>query len=390
MEEFNASSEEERQVDIRSLFLGAIRLTLETLLEEEIRRIVGAGKWIRTGARKSHRNGSYFRELLTSMGLIELQIPRSRVDGSAGRILGRYKRRTQEIDDAIVEAYVNGVSTRKMENVTGALMGEGVSPSTVSRVTKVLDEKVEELRLSPVPEEMAYLYLDASFLDARWARRVENVSALLAYGVGLEGKRKLLAITIGPRESEESWADLLKQLMNRGLQRVRLVIADDHAGLVAAVKHLLPETPLQRCTVHLERNILDKTPHRLRKRIGRELRGIFQAASFSEARSRMEAFKHDFSKQLPEAVECLESGFKAATQFFAFPKEHWRKIRTTNGVERLHVEVKRRIRVAGAFPDRASALRLITAVLLHVTEIWDDRQYLDVSLLRKEEKKEAA
>lgn len=119
-----------------------------------------------------------------------------------------------------------------------------------------------------------HLYLDASFLDARCARRVENVSALLAYGVDPEGKRKLLAITIGPRESEESWAELLKQLIDRGLRRVRLVIADDHAGLVAAVKHLFPETPLQRCTVHLERNILDKTPHRLRKRIGRELRGI--------------------------------------------------------------------------------------------------------------------
>jgi putative transposase len=223
------------------------------------------------------------------------------------------------------------------------------------------------------------LYLDATFLDARWARTVENVSALVAYAVGKDGHRKLLGISIGAQESEASWSELLAQLVERGLSGVQLVIADAHAGLAAAARKHLPEARQQRCTVHLERNVLAKTPQRLRGRMAREVSRIFDSPSLADAKARLEQLKLGLGKQLPEAMDCLESGFAAATQFYAFPKSHWRRIRSTNGLERLHGEIKRRIRGVGAFPDRASALRLIIAVTVQTTTIWSDRRYLDMN-----------
>jgi transposase-like protein len=387
--EFEAPSHDEVRTDVRELFLGAIRMTLEMLLEEEVRELVGVGRWQKALARKDRRNGTYLRGLMTSMGHMDVEVPRTRESGSAGEVLGRYRRRTEELDGAITSAYVQGVSTRKMGKVTRALMGEDVSRSTVSRVTKSLEERVEALRKQPLTQRFAYLYLDATFLDARWARTVENVSALVAYGVGEDGHRHLLAITIGPSESQEAWADLLRQLLERGLTGVQLVIADGHAGLAAAARQALPEARLQRCTVHLTRNVLAKAPWRLRGRLGKAVSAIFEAPSPKDARTRLEALEAGLGNQVPEAMACLEEGFAAATQFFAFPKAHWKRLRSTNGLERLHGEVKRRIRSVGAFPDRASALRLITAVALEVTGVWDARRYLDMSLLQSAEPKAA-
>jgi transposase-like protein len=370
---------DEVRLDLNTVVRGAVRVAIELVLEEEIKELVGAGRWQRTLGRRGTRNGSYLRELVTSFGAVELQVPRTRENGSASPVLGRYGRRSEEIDDAVTAAYVHGVSTRNMGKVTEALMGESVGRSTVSRVTKVLDERVEALRKAPIKDSIVYLYLDATFLDARWARAVENVSALVAYGVGEDGHRVLLGITIGPEESEESWAELLQQLVDRGLHGVRLVISDAHAGLAKAVRRLLPEARHQRCVVHLERNVLAKVPHRLRARVGRELSRIFDAESPKEAKQRLDAFVAGLGKQVPEAAEVLLNGFVAATQFFVFPKAHWRRIRSSNGLERLHGEIKRRIRSVGAFPDRASALRLITAVAVEVTSIWGARQYVDMS-----------
>jgi len=377
--------------DLRSIFQGTVRVVLEMILEEEIREMVGAGRWERYGQRVDRRNGTYLRKLITSMGAIDLAVPRAREGGSAGAgLLGRYKRRTQDIDDTIVSAYVHGASTRDIGQLTETLMGERVGRSTVSRVTRSLSEKVEELRKAPIAGPVPYLFIDATFLDARWARKVENVSALVAYGIGLDGHRQLLAVTIGAEESEESWSELLAQLVERGLSGVQLVVADDHAGLAKAVRHHLPEAPLQRCTVHLMRNVLSKAPQRLRGRLAREVARVFVAPSKAEARRRMEQLKAGLGKQVPEAMACLENGFEAATHFYAFPREHWHRIRSTNGLERLHGEIKRRTRAVGAFPDRASALRLVTAVALQATAIWTDRRYLDMSLLNTKEETKAA
>ena len=378
--EIGRATQDELRDDLRELFQGAIRLTLEMVLEEELKAMVGARRFERVGSRKDHRNGTYLRRLLTSLGQIEVAMPRSRDNGSPADVIGRYQRRSPELDEMMVEAYVSGVSQRKMGDVTEALMGERVGRSTVSRVAKRLDEAVEGLRRAPIEGPHPYLYLDATFLDARWARKVENVSALVAYAVGPEGHRRLLAVTLGAEESQQSWSELLEQLQDRGLGGVDLVIADEHAGLAAAVRRFLPEARRQRCTVHLQRNVGARVPHRLRKRVAREVSVIFQTSGLAEAKKLLGEFGARWKKELPEAVEVLERGFGAATQFYAFPEAHWPRLRTTNSLERLHGEIKRRIKAAGAFPDRASALRLITAVALRTTHVWGDRRYLDLSL----------
>jgi len=380
--ELELPTQENFQADLRTVFQGAVRLALESVLEEVVRDMIGARRWQRLGSRKDVRNGTYLRRLLTTMGAIDVAVPRTRENGSPVEVIGRYRRRAAEVDAGIVSAYVSGASTRDVGRITEALMGEQVSRSTVSRVTKSLDEKVTELRKAPIAGAIPYLFLDATFLDARWARTVENVSALVAYGIGLDGKRQLLAVTIGAEESEDSWSDLLTQLNERGLSGVELVVADAHAGLAKAVRKHIPEAPLQRCTVHLQRNVLAKAPQRLRSRLAKAVTQVFEAPSKAEAKKRVEALAAGLGKQVPEAIACLENGFEAATHFYAFAREHWHRIRSTNGLERLHGEIKRRTRAVGAFPDRASALRLITAVALQVTAIWTDRRYLDMSLLQ--------
>jgi transposase-like protein len=388
--EVRRATQDDLRQDLNELFRGAIRLTLELVLEEELKAMVGARRFERVGGRKDHRNRTYLRRLLTSLGQIDVAVPRSREQGAPVDVIGRYQRRSPEVDEMMVEAYVSGVSQRKMADVTEALMGERVGRSTVSRVAKRLDEAVAELRSMPIEGAHPYLYLDATFLDARWAKKVENVSALVAYAVGPDGHRRLLGITLGYEESEDSWSELLAQLLERGLSGVELVIADEHAGLGAAVRKLLPEARRQRCTVHLQRNVGAKVPHRLRKRVAREVAQIFQAPGLAASKKLLADFRARWHRELPEAVEVLERGFSAATQFYAFPEPHWPRLRTTNGIERLHGEIKRRIKAAGAFPDRASALRLVTAVAIKTTTIWGDRRYLDLSLLETQEVDQAA
>ena len=383
-------AQEDVRQDLRAMFRGAIRASLAVFLEQEVETLVGAKWYARERGRRDQRNGSYVRQLLTSLGRIDVTMPRTRESGSPSEVLGRYHRRTAEIDALLTSAYVNGVSHRKAGELTEALLGERVSRSTVSRVTKRLDAQVEALRRAPIAGEHPYLYLDATFVDARWARKVENVSALIAYAVGPEGHRHLLGVALGAEESEASWSALLQELVDRGLTGVRLVIADEHAGLAAAVRRWLPEVKRQRCTVHLQRNVLVKAPQRLRKRLAREVGGLFTASSLADARTQLTRVTARWREHLPEAMACLTTGFAAAATFYGFPKAHWRRLRTTNSVERLHGEIKRRTKAVGAFPDRASALRLITAVALKVTVIWSDRRYLDLSLLETEDIHQAA
>ncbi len=377
------------QFDLRDLFRGAVRVALEMFLDEAAKELVGARRYERLATRRDTLNGTYLRRVLTSLGAVEVGMPRTRESGSPTEVLGRYKRRVPDVDAMITEAYVQGSSTRDVSRLTETLMGRKVSRSTVSRVTKSLEERMDALAREPIGQEIPYLFLDATYVDARWARSVENVSALVAYGVSLDGHRHLLAVTIGSEESDESWGDLISKLLDRGLSGVELVVSDDHRGIAKAVRRLLPEAKQQRCTVHLIRNVLAKTPHRLRGRVVKAVTVVFHAGSLAEARERLASFKAGLGAQTPEALTCLENGFDAATQFFSFPKSHWTRIHSTNGVERLHREIKRRTKAVGAFPDLQSALRLITAVALKTTEIWTDRRYLDMAMFRARPEKEA-
>lgn len=378
---FEKISEEGIQADLGEVFRGAVKVALELVLDEVLRDIVGAKKWAKTTSRLDSRNGSYVRGLLTSLGHIEVRMPRARNAGAPTSVLGAYQRRSKEIDAAITSAYVGGVSTRGMDDVVEALTGKGVGRSTVSRVTRRLEEKIEELRNRSFKSKFPYLVLDATYIKARWARKVESVPALIAYGVNEEGKRELLAVEIGTEESADTWGALLAGLIRRGLDGVLLVISDAHEGIWAAVREHLPEVPHQRCVVHLMRNVGSHVPHRLRKRVLGQVSAIFKSDDLSEAKMALAKFKERWEKELPEAVTCLKGGFAAASQFFAFPSEHRQRIRTSNGLERLNREIKRRVRSVDSFPDRASALRLITAIAVSAADSWGRRRYLDMSLL---------
>ena len=313
--------------------------------------------------------------------------------------MGRKRHTPEQIITALREAEVGLARGKSVKLISREL---GITEQTyyrwrreyggmkVSQARRLKELERENGRLKRAVADLTYLYLDATFLDARWARKVENVSALVAYAVGPDGHRRLLGITLGPEESENSWSELLEQLLERGLSGVQLVIADEHAGLAAAVRRFLPEVRRQRCTVHLQRNVLAKVPHRLRKRVAREVAAVFRAPGLAESKKRLAEITARWHKELPEAVNVLERGFTAATQFYAFPEPHWARLRTTNSLERLHTEIKRRIRSAGAFPDRASALRLITAVALRTTAVWSERRYLDLTLLEPKEVAKAA
>lgn len=373
-------TQEDFHVDLTERVRSAVQATIQLVLDEELERLVGAGPYERSDQRVDVRNGRYERHVVTTAGEVAVRVGRTRAGGAATAPIGRYARRQAEVDAAVTQAYVRGVSTRDMAGVTEVLLDKRVGKSTVSRVTKRLEDQVEELRRLPISEPITYLYLDATFVDARWARTVENVAALVAYGVGPDGKRRLLGVHIGAQESEASWTELLAELVARGLSGVKLLIRDEHAGLIAAARKVLPEVKQQRCTVHLMRNVCSNLPQRHQKRIARQLVAVLHAESLDVAKRNLKQFRLEFAKQFPEAVECLERGFADATTYFAFPEAHRLRIRSTNGLERLHGEIKRRTRAIGAFPDRASALRLITAVALQVTSIWSDRVYLDMTL----------
>jgi transposase-like protein len=374
-------TQEDFQFDLEARCREAVRFAIQVALDDELERLVGAGPYERNGQRRDVRNGTYPRRIVTGLGEVAVEVGRSRRHGAATAPVGRYLRRRPQIDDAVSEVYVRGASTRDVAPITEVLLGKRVSRSTVSRVTRQLENGVEALRKEPIIEPIVYLYLDATFIDARWARTVENVSALVAYGVAPDGYRRLLAVHVGAQESEASWAGLLAELVERGLAGVRLVIADDHAGLRLAARKALPEVRQQRCTVHLMRNVLGNVPQRHRKRLAGELVKVLHAGSLVDAKKALSGFRDRFDRQFPEAVKCLVDGFDAGTQYFAFPSDHWIRIRSTNGLERLHGEIKRRTRAIGAFPDRASALRLITTVAVQVVSIWRDRKYLDMTLL---------
>ena len=364
-------------------------MTLETLLEEEVKNLIGVERYKRAVGRKGQRNGSYLRGLLTSMGHIQVKVPRTR-DGSPVEILGRYQRRMGNIDEMVAQAYTQGVSQRDVAQITESLCGEKISKSTASRIAKRLAMNVDELHAQEFSQAHPYMYLDATYIKARWARKLESVCFLVAYGVNEDGFRELLGVQVALSESGESWGSLLKDLVARRLHGVELVISDDHTGLRQAVRHHLPEIPHQRCTVHLQRNVAAYVPRRLQKRVLGEVGRIFKAETRAKAKQRLIEFEKHWEAQLPEALICLKNGFDAATQFYKFPKDHHRRIHTTNALERLNGELKRRSRAVGQFPDRQSALRLLGTIAIQVTAKWAERRYLDITLMRKEEDEQKA
>ena len=359
-----------------------IKAVLEQVMEEELAEQLQAGHRERTDTRRGERNGYYRRGLTTEVGRIEqLRVPRAREETFLTEVFERYRRLTGSLEEAVLEMYLQGVSTRKVEQITGKLSGVKISKDAVSRIAGRLDESLSEWRSRRFDRSYPYLYLDATYLKATWAGAVRNVALLVAVGVSDDGYREVLAVEVAPGERTDGYRAFLQGLVERGLRGVRLVTSDDHEAIKTAVKVELPSAAWQRCIVHFERNILASVPQSEARAVAADLKVVFQAARRETAEKLAASFSERYAKSHPKAVSVLANGLGEALTYTAFPSSHHKYIRTTNGLERLFREVKRRTRVVGVFPNERSAENLSTVVLLRVSEEWALRRYLDMNPL---------
>lgn len=359
-----------------------IKTVLEEIMEEEMTEQLQARPRQRTEHRRGERNGHYRRSLTTTVGHIDqLRVPRAREVPFLTEVFERYRRLTGSLEEAVLEMYLQGVSTRKVEAITGKLSGVKISKDAVSRIAQRLEETLSEWRTRRFEGTYPYLYLDATYLKATWAGAVRSVALLVAVGVSDEGYREVLAVEVAPGERTDGYRSFLKGLLERGLRGVQLVVSDDHEAIKQAVQVELPQAAWQRCIVHFERNVLTHVPQAEAKTVASDLKVIFQAARRETAEQLAASFLERYAELYPKAVAVLSRGLAEALTYTAFPSSHHKYIRTTNGLERLFREVKRRTRVVGIFPNERSAENLATVVMLRVSEDWALRKYLNMEPL---------
>ena len=365
----------------------SVEETLNGMLDAEADRLCQAKRYERTADRVDTRAGSYERKLTTKAGEVKLKVPRLRSLPFETQIIERYRRRESSVEEALMEMYLAGVSVRRVEDITEALWGTRVSPSTVSELNQQLYERIEVWRNQPIEGRFAYVYLDGIWLKRSWGGEVKNVAVLVAIGVDQDGYRQILGVVEGAKEDAESWRTFLRHLKERGLAGVELVVSDKCLGLIEALAEFYPEASWQRCMVHWFRNVRTAVPTGK----AREVMAMLKAIHAQEDRQAAEKKATDVIEKLHDmrlakSAKIVEEGVAETLSYMAFPREHWIRIRTNNPLERLMREIRRRTRVVGAFPDGRSALMLVAARLRHVAGTrWGTRKYLDMSRLGEHE-----
>lgn len=367
--------------------------TLNNFLDAEASALCQADKHERTAERADYRSGYYKRTLETKAGKVNLKVPKLRTLPFESAIIERYRRRESSVEEALVEMYLAGVSVRRVEDITQALWGTRVSASTVSKLNQKIYGRIDEWRNQRIEGEYPYVFLDGIWLKRSWGGEVRNISILVAIGVDQDGHTAILGVVEGAKEDHASWADFLRHLKGRGLKGVRMFISDKCLGLVEACAQTFPDALWQRCTVHFYRNVFSKVPRAKMRDVAAMLKAIHAQESRTEALKKAEHVVLRLREmKLAEAAKIVDEGIAETLSYFAFPSEHWRRIRTNNRLERLMKEIRRRTRVVGAFPDGQSALMLVAARLRHVSSTsWSSRKYLNLDLLRdiEEESKTA-
>lgn len=351
---------------------------LNEILEVQVTEALGARRHERTSERRGYRNGYRTRALYTRVGGLTLRVPQVRDGEFSTELFGRYQRSEQALVLTMMEMVINGVSTRKMARITEELCGTSFSKSTVSALCQRLDPLVEAWRHRPLGC-FPFVLVDALVIRIRYEHRVVTYSVLIAVGINAEGYRELLGFQIGDSESEATWSTLFEHLKDRGLHGVTLIVSDDHRGLVSAARRHFQGVAWQRCQTHFIKNILDHTPTALKAELKQRVREIFEASSPERARRLLQAVVEDYADRAPKAIACLESGFDDATAVLVLPEQYRKRLRTTNGVERLNEEIRRRERVIRIFPNEPSAVRLIGALLMEQHEVWaTGKRYFDM------------
>lgn len=354
-----------------------VNQVLDAQATEQLR----AKPYERTEERQGYRNGYRDKVLKSRVGELTLMVPRLRRGHFSTELFERYQRSEQALLLAMIEMVVNGVSTRKVRAVVEELCGTEFSKSTVSALCKGLDDTVNEWNERDLGgQEYPFLLVDALVIRVRKGGRVRLLSMLIATGINREGYREILGLMLGDSESEATWSEFFGQLKERGLKGVDLVVSDDHKGLVNAIETHFQGATWQRCQTHLIRNILDASPKALQGELHGRLRLIFDSPDMETARRLLNETMDAFGSRAPKAVERLEAGFEDAMAVMALPQRYRKRLRTTNGVERLNQEIRRRERVIRIFPNEESALRLIGAVLVEIDEAWScGTRYFDMA-----------
>lgn len=357
--------------------------TLNALLDEEAAAICKAQKYERTEDRAGTRAGHYDRKLLTKSGEVNLKVPKLRKVTFETAIIERYKRREISVEEAMIEMYLAGVSVRRVEDITEALWGTKVSPGTISNLNKKIYEEIEKWRNEPLKNHYTYVYLDGIWLKRSWGGEVKNISVLVAIGVNNEGFREIIGVAEGSKEDKESWSGFLRYLKSRGLENIDLIISDKAFGLLEVIPDFYPKAKWQRCMVHFYRNIFSLVPHGKVKEVATMLKAIHAQENIEEARRKRDMVAQKLVEmKLGKAAEAVRKVGDETFSYYSFPVEHWKRIRTNNGLERIMKEIRRRTRVVGAFPDGNSALMLVAARLRHVaSSTWSSRIYLNMSLI---------
>jgi len=344
--------------------------TLRQAMELELRQRAGAQRYERSEERQDHRNGTRRRRFDTRMGSLDLEIPRLREGNYMPSFLQHRTRSEHALIALVQEAVIGGVSTRKVAKLVAELGITSLSKSQVSEFCVELDEQARAFRERPLTGNYPYLFLDAVFEKMRIGRTVVSQACVIAYGVREDGERELIGLDIVDTESEASWATFLRGLHDRGLTGVKLAITDAHGGLIKAVQTVLVGASWQRCKVHFTRNVTSHAPEAYKKQIAGAMQGIFSQPNAEAAIVAYEALRAQYVKTCAKAMQILEDGLGDTLTFMAFPREHWSRISSTNPIERINREIRRRTRVVGIFPSIASALRLIGMILLEQTEDW--------------------
>jgi transposase-like protein len=361
-----------------------VERTLQMLLEEEMSAHLGAERYERTGERRGYRNGSKPRTLTTRVGTLELLVPQDRDGTFSTELFSRYQRSEQALVASLMEMYVQGVSTRKVAAITETLCGTRFSKSQVSALASRLDSDLTAWRERPVTApSYPYVWVDARYEHVRVDGRVVSQGVLLVSGLrGDDGRREMLGVAVEDTESEATYQTLFRTLKARGLTGVRLVISDDHAGLRAAITRHFQGASWQRCQVHVTRNLCGQVATTRRAAVAADLREVFTATTSDEARIRAARVADTWRARYPRLAAQLEEVIEDCLSCLAFPAAHQARIRTTNGMERLSQELKRRTRVVRIFPNREACLRLVTALAMEQSDEWvSGRRYLDVELL---------
>jgi transposase-like protein len=357
---------------------------LEILFNEAMRiereRHLQASHYERTSQRQGHANGFKDRNFHTRLGSLELKIPQVREGNFYPSVLEKGKRSERALCLAAAEMYVKGISTRKVEKVMEKLCGFSISSTEVSNANKLLDEELSKWRNRPL-KNYRYLFLDAEYEKVRQDGQVMDCATLVAIGIDELGKRDVLGVSVKLSEAEVHWRDFLQQLQVRGLHGVTLITSDAHPGLKAALRAVYPSVLWQRCQFHLQQNAQSYVTKRsLREEVGSCIRSIFNAPNKEEAERLLQIATKKYELEMPKLTNWMAENLSEGFTIFAFPESHWRRLRTSNVLERLNREIKRRTKAVGVFPNEASCERLISAVLIEISEEWQTGTiYLDVS-----------